>query len=632
MKKYVRSIPAVLLSLSLLLTALPGTALAAEEPTQRGVLTYTHAIAPQYEDAMTFSQGLAAVKQGGKWGYIDTDGKTVIPFAYDLAHSFHEGLAIVGKRTQRSFVSSYGDAYTLDVYEVGFIDRSGKYTPFQMKDLDSGKLIPYYVEFEYFDQATLFFHNGLVALPGEYANSYYGTDGLPFDSNAMSPNGPMNEGLAPATSSVSWDFGYINEKGATVLFWDSIVYFGPEFLDGAGNKVQSYGMISSGYPFNQGLAPVWQYTYDAKAEEGDYLLGFIDKTGSWVIQPQFKNFFYLGVNSIYQVFDENGLAMVDKNGKYGAINKRGETVIPFQYDQLWPSQEGMIPFAQNGKFGYLNSSGKVVIPAQFEKTSGFNNGMAAVANGTKAYFIDKAGKAIPGSEKLASSDYFAQEADGTQTLRHPETYMIISANGKYGFAKLSYLAPLPQVTEMSAWAHKEVSSAIEKNLVPTNLQSLYRNNITRSEFCDLVIQAITQVEGKSVQTLVKERTGKDYYTWIGEYPFNDTTNGNVIAAYALGIVQGRGGPSFDPYATITRQEAAAFLTRAAKVLGMDTANVITAPFADRDTVGVWFKDAVNFVHQINVMSGNGNSFSPLGSYTREQSYLTIYRLFLAVKG
>ena len=71
--------------------------------------------------------------------------------------------------------------------------------------------------------------------------------------------------------------------------------------------------------------------------------------------------------------------------------------------------------------------------------------------------------------------------------------------------------------------------------------------------------------------------------------------------------------------------------RSAKVLGMNTGNITSAGFDDRGDVGIWFTDAVNFVYQINVMDGTkNNAFSPLGSYTREQSYVTIYRLFPAV--
>src|SRR5262249_37536648 len=55
-----------------------------------------------------FSEGLAAVKVNGKWGYIDKSGKYVISPQFSRARSFHEGLAFVG----------WGDKY-------GYIDTSG---------------------------------------------------------------------------------------------------------------------------------------------------------------------------------------------------------------------------------------------------------------------------------------------------------------------------------------------------------------------------------------------------------------------------------------------------------------------------------------------------------------------------
>ncbi len=50
-------------------------------------LSYEVIIDPQYEDADSFSQGLAAVKKDGKWGYIDMEDSTVIPFQFDYAPS-----------------------------------------------------------------------------------------------------------------------------------------------------------------------------------------------------------------------------------------------------------------------------------------------------------------------------------------------------------------------------------------------------------------------------------------------------------------------------------------------------------------------------------------------------------------
>ena len=45
-----------------------------------------------------FSEGLAAMmKPGNKWGYINKEGKEIIPFVYDWGSCFHQGVALVAK-------------------------------------------------------------------------------------------------------------------------------------------------------------------------------------------------------------------------------------------------------------------------------------------------------------------------------------------------------------------------------------------------------------------------------------------------------------------------------------------------------------------------------------------------------
>ena len=52
----------------------------------------------EYDDtARNFSDGLAWVKRGDKWGYINTAGELVVPLVYDEARDFSEGLAFVRK-------------------------------------------------------------------------------------------------------------------------------------------------------------------------------------------------------------------------------------------------------------------------------------------------------------------------------------------------------------------------------------------------------------------------------------------------------------------------------------------------------------------------------------------------------
>lgn len=42
-----------------------------------------------------FKEGLAYVKSGDKWGYIDSLGNTIVPFIYKNAFELSEGLASV---------------------------------------------------------------------------------------------------------------------------------------------------------------------------------------------------------------------------------------------------------------------------------------------------------------------------------------------------------------------------------------------------------------------------------------------------------------------------------------------------------------------------------------------------------
>ena len=61
-----------------------------------GYMDYTGAWlnSPDYEDARYFMEGLAPCKKNGKWGMIDTAGRTVLPFVYDYIQPTSSGVIV----------------------------------------------------------------------------------------------------------------------------------------------------------------------------------------------------------------------------------------------------------------------------------------------------------------------------------------------------------------------------------------------------------------------------------------------------------------------------------------------------------------------------------------------------------
>lgn len=61
---------------------------------KQGAMAFTVPI-DQYDEIKGFSDGLARVQKGSRWGYIDTKGHLVIPIKFYRAEDFNNGLARV---------------------------------------------------------------------------------------------------------------------------------------------------------------------------------------------------------------------------------------------------------------------------------------------------------------------------------------------------------------------------------------------------------------------------------------------------------------------------------------------------------------------------------------------------------
>ncbi len=185
--------------------------------------------------------------------------------------------------------------------------------------------------------------------------------------------------------------------------------------------------------------------------------------------------------------------------------------------------------------------------------------------------------------------------------------------------------PQPKPEDIpSGWAKDIVNESIRLNLVPEDIQGAYRTNITRQDFCRLLVRLVEQATGKSVT---------DYLASKGisaSNPFTDTNDPDIVAANALKIVNGMGGTIFAPNDPISREQTAVMLCRAYKELGGTVPAAASTSFADDWNVAKWAKAEVAFMSSKGIIEGKGNNlFDPKGNATIEQAIkmeLNLFRL------
>ncbi|MDE6321190.1 MAG: WG repeat-containing protein [Muribaculaceae bacterium] len=203
---------------------------------------------PKFDNARTyFSEGLAAVKKDGKWGYINKSEEIVIPLIYDNAGAFSEGLAAVKKDGKYGFINKSGDVVIPFLYGGCFPFRNGtaavsiggKHGHINT----SGDIV---IPLSY-DHADPFF-DGMAKVKKGGKYGYVDKSGKVSVPIIYDDGRQFVDGLVPVRKGGKW--GYVNKSGKVVipLIYDDAWVFsggtahvekgGATFLiDKAGNRV-----------------------------------------------------------------------------------------------------------------------------------------------------------------------------------------------------------------------------------------------------------------------------------------------------------------------------------------------------------------------------------------------------------
>ncbi|WP_306488480.1 S-layer homology domain-containing protein [Agathobaculum sp.] len=171
----------------------------------------------------------------------------------------------------------------------------------------------------------------------------------------------------------------------------------------------------------------------------------------------------------------------------------------------------------------------------------------------------------------------------------------------------------------SGWAQSELEKAEEYDLIPEVLEDAdYTLPITRLEFAAVAVKTYENLSGtKALPAVVN--------------PFTDCSDTEVLKAYNLGVVNGMSATTFAPNERLSREQAAAMLTRVFKratipgwTLAEDTSYPLDftrpAVFADDANISAYAKESVYFMVANNIINGmGGNKFAPKNTTSAEEA-------------
>lgn len=336
-----------------------------------------------------------------------------------------------------------------------------------------------------------------------------------------------------------------------------------EIFDKNNNKIVNK-CWSSATILNNGNLLVGEYEKD-----GEYSYYEIDKNGNETFLIKFNYY----IKNMHQETGNFFIIDLDDNNKYlGILDKDFKLIYEpiFEYNNQDFKNNLEILKVKQGKYGLFSIYGKTIIDPIFDELS---------------YDDEKTINAI-----FEGNSYVLEK-------------------GKSSYVNKTSL------NNVNNWAKKSIERAIDLGFISDSLQFKFNSNITREEFCELLIKVYENKTGFKVKINEEDN------------PFMDTQNEDVLKAYSLKIISGKYKNEFEPESFITREEAAFMLSNLVDIMGYIN-NEFSIVFEDRDQISDWAKVSTQRVSVLGLMIGDNNkNFNPKDNYTVYQAISTIMRLY-----
>ena len=174
--------------------------------------------------------------------------------------------------------------------------------------------------------------------------------------------------------------------------------------------------------------------------------------------------------------------------------------------------------------------------------------------------------------------------------------------------------------------HKDkaaIETLASRGIINGKTESSFEPNstMTRAEFATIVARGLGLPQ-KSNAIFKDVKSSDWYYTYVS-------------TAYSYGIIKGVSENEFNPNGTITREEAAVMVTRAAKLCGMDTEmdalsiRDSLAQFFDYVKAADWSRSSLAFCYNKKIMDNSVMDIKPKETITRAEIASMLYNMLLS---
>ena len=190
--------------------------------------------------------------------------------------------------------------------------------------------------------------------------------------------------------------------------------------------------------------------------------------------------------------------------------------------------------------------------------------------------------------------------------------------------KMSITSPGKTFADIVGHKDKTAIEALaSRGIINGKTESSFEPNstMTRAEFATIIARGLGLPQKNNC--IFKDVTPNDwFYNYVG-------------TAYSYGIIKGVSGNEFNPNGTITREEAAVMVTRAAKLCGMDTEMDILAvrdslaQFFDYVKAADWSRSSLAFCYNEKIMDSSVMDIKPKETVTRAEIASMLYNMLLS---